>query len=134
MNKELREVGLKVTAPRIKILEIMSSATTHHMSAEEIYKALIEAGEDVGLATVYRVMAQFESAGLVRRHNFEGDSAVFEIDQGKHHDHLVCQVCGRIEEFHDERIEQLQEELCKRRGFTMTSHDLRLFGICRRCK
>ena len=133
MNKELREVGLKVTAPRIKILEIMTNAITHHMSAEEIYKALIDAGEDVGLATVYRVMAQFESAGLVRRHNFEGDSAVFEIDQGKHHDHLVCVKCGLVDEFVDEEIERRQELIAKKAGFDMTDHNLTIYGICGKC-
>ena len=104
-NQELRKAGLKVTLPRVKILQIMESTETKHLSAEDVYKALIEADEDVGLATVYRVLTQFESAGLVMHHHFEGGSSVFELTTIDHHDHIVCQTCGRVEEFYDEVIE-----------------------------
>lgn len=133
MNKELRAAGLKVTTPRIKILEIMANAKPHHLSAEEVYKTLIEANEDVGLATVYRVLTQFEAAGLVRRHNFDGDSAIFELDQGEHHDHLVCLKCAHVAEFVDEQIEQRQEDIAKQHGFDMTDHNLTIYGICKKC-
>ena len=105
-NQELRKAGLKITLPRIKILELLESSEHHHMSAEEVYKALIEQGEDVGLATVYRVLTQFEQAGIVERHNFENNLSVFEITQDEHHDHLVCDVCGKIIVFHNEVIEE----------------------------
>lgn len=133
-NDQLRAVGLKVTAPRIKILEILASADPHHMSAEAVYKTLIEAGEDVGLATVYRVLTQFETAGLVRRHNFEGDYAVFELDQGEHHDHLVCLKCGLVDEFVDAEIEQRQEHIAANSGFKMTDHNLTIYGFCQGCQ
>lgn len=132
-NDELRAAGLKVTAPRIKILEILASAKPHHMSAEAVYKALIDGGEDVGLATVYRVLTQFETAGLVVRHNFEGDYAVFELDQGEHHDHLVCVKCGFVDEFFDPEIERRQIEIAKQASFDMTDHNLTIYGICKRC-
>lgn len=134
VNDELRAVGLKVTAPRIKILEILASADLHHMSAEAVYKSLIESGEDVGLATVYRVLTQFEEAGLVRRHNFEGDSAVFELDQGKHHDHMVCVKCGFVDEFIDDQIESRQEHIAEKSGFQMTDHNLTIYGLCPACQ
>lgn len=133
-NDELRAAGLKVTAPRIKILEIMTNAKPHHMSAEAVYKTLIESGEDVGLATVYRVLTQFEAAGLVRRHNFEGDHAVFEIDQGEHHDHLVCVKCGHVDEFVDKEIEVRQETIAQQSGFQMTDHALTIYGLCPKCQ
>ena len=132
-STELKEAGLKVTVPRMKILEILASAKPHHMSAESVYKALLEAGDDVGLATVYRVLTQFEQAGLVKRHNFEGDSAVFELDQGEHHDHLVCIKCGHVDEFVDEEIERRQESIANDAGFTMTDHSLIIYGVCKRC-
>lgn len=133
-NQELKKAGLKITLPRLKILKILESAEPHHMSAEDVYKTLIEAGEDVGLATVYRVLTQFESAGLVRRHNFEGGYSVFEVDQGAHHDHLVCVKCGHVEEFVDAGIEARQSEIANRSGFKMTDHNLTIYGICEKCE
>lgn len=133
-SHELRRVGLKVTVPRVKILEILEKAPTHHLSAEEVYRTLLNAGDDVGLATVYRVLTQFETAGLVTRHNFEGGHSVFELNQGEHHDHLVCVKCGKVEEFVDDVIEQRQEEIAKRAGFNMTDHSLNIYGICEKCE
>lgn len=132
-DKELRDAGLKVTVPRIKILEILASGNPHHMSAEAVHKAMLDAGEDVGLATIYRVLAQFEAAGLVQRHNFEDNYAVFELDQGEHHDHMVCVKCGHVEEFLDLKIEVRQDAIAKEAGFEITDHKLTLYGICRRC-
>ena len=129
-NQDLRKAGLKVTLPRIKILELLESAELHHMSAEEVYKALIGQGEDVGLATVYRVLTQFEQAGIVERHNFENNLSVFEITQEEHHDHLVCDVCGKIIEFNNETIELEQLEVAKEHGFKLSGHSLVLYGIC----
>src|SRR5690625_3775290 len=108
-NQELRKAGLKVTLPRVKILQILESSEDHHMSAEDVYKALMEAGDDVGLATVYRVLTQFENAGLVERHNFDGGYSVFEIARGEHHDHMVCVDTNEVIEFHNEKIEALQD-------------------------
>ncbi|MGD9388575.1 MAG: ferric iron uptake transcriptional regulator, partial [Gammaproteobacteria bacterium] len=118
-SKELRKVGLKVTLPRLKILEILEANREHHMSAEDVYKHLLDSEADIGLATVYRVLTQFESAGLVRRHNFEGGSAVFELDDGAHHDHIICQQCGHVEEFFDPIIEEQQEKAAAKYGFTV---------------
>lgn len=132
-HKDLRDVGLKVTLPRIKILQILEGADPHHMSAEEVYKKLLDAGEDVGLATVYRVLTQFEAAGLVRRHNFEGGRSVFEIDDGEHHDHLVCLQCSRVEEFVDEAIEKRQQQIAVKANFKMTDHNLTIYGLCNEC-
>jgi len=129
-NQELRKAGLKVTLPRVKILELLEQAERHHMSAEEVYKALIEQGEDVGLATVYRVLTQFEQAGIVERHNFENNLSVFEITQEEHHDHLVCDICGKIVEFHNEVIEEEQLKVAKEHGFKLSGHSLVLYGIC----
>lgn len=132
-SRELRKAGLKVTSPRKKILEILEKAASAHMSADDVYKILSDAGEEVGLATVYRVLTQFESAGLIKRHNFEGGHAVFELDQGEHHDHLVCVKCGRIEEFIDEIIEKRQDEIAQHKHFKITDHNLTLYGICSDC-
>lgn len=132
-NQDLKNAGLKVTLPRLKILEILEKADPHHMSAEDVYKTLLESGDDVGLATVYRVLTQFESAGLVKRHNFEGGHAVFEIEQGDHHDHLVCMKCGRVDEFIDDVIEKRQEHIAKKSNFKMIDHNLTIYGICSRC-
>lgn len=129
-NQDLRRAGLKVTLPRVKILELLESAEHHHMSAEEVYKALIEQGEDVGLATVYRVLTQFEQAGIVQRHNFENNLSVFEIAQEEHHDHLVCNQCGKIIEFHNDEIEALQEKVADKNGFILSGHSLILYGTC----
>jgi len=133
-NQELRKAGLKVTLPRVKILQIMESSETRHLSAEDVYKALIEADEDVGLATVYRVLTQFESAGLVMRHHFEGGSSVFELTTIDHHDHIVCQTCGNVEEFFDAVIEDQQEKIAKQYGFRITDHSMYLYGICKDCQ
>lgn len=133
-HSELRRVGLKVTLPRLKVLEILEKADPHHMSAEAVYKQLLDAQEEVGLATVYRVLTQFEDAGLVTRHNFEGGHAVFELNKGDHHDHLVCLKCGKVAEFLDHMIEKRQQEIAKNYGFKMTGHSLTIYGICQRCE
>lgn len=128
-NSELRKAGLKVTLPRVKILQMLDSAVSgqRHMSAEDVYKALMEAGEDVGLATVYRVLTQFEAAGLVERHNFDGGHAVFELADGGHHDHMVCVDSGEVIEFFDPEIEKLQKEIVKQHGFDLVDHNLVLY-------
>jgi len=131
-SQDLRRAGLKVTLPRVKILEILASAPAHHLSAETIYKKLLDSNEDIGLATVYRVLTQFEAAGLVTRHHFEGGMAVFEMNRGEHHDHVVCMDCGKVEEFTDEAIEQLQAAAAERLGFAIADHALILYGRCRR--
>ena len=133
-NSNLKKAGLKITLPRRKILEIMEKTKQHHMSAEDIYRILLESGEEIGLATVYRVLTQFEEAGLVVRRHFEGGQSVFELDLGEHHDHLVCVKCGRVEEFVDEVIEKRQEEIAKQAGYTITDHSLNIYGICPACK
>ena len=129
-NKDLRKAGLKVTLPRIKILELLESAENHHMSAEDVYRALADQGEDVGLATVYRVLTQFEQAGIVERHNFENYLSVFEIVQDEHHDHLVCDVCGKIVEFHNALIEEEQFKVAEAHNFKLSGHSLVLYGVC----
>ena len=129
-GKDLRNAGLKVTLPRLKILEILEGEGVRHKSAEDIYKALLGSNEDIGLATVYRVLTQFESAGIVTRHHFEGGSAVFELNEGTHHDHIVCVDCGRVAEFSDESIEERQRQIASRMGFSITDHSLTLHGHC----
>jgi Fur family ferric uptake transcriptional regulator len=126
----LRQAGLKITVPRLKILDILASAQSRHMSAEDVYRRLLDMQEDIGLATVYRVLTQFESAGLVTRHHFEGGTAVFELNEGTHHDHIVCIDCGRVEEFTDESIEERQREIARGLGFDITDHALTLHGRC----
>ncbi len=126
-NTELRKAGLKVTLPRLKILQLLESAGQRHMSAEDVYKALMDADEDVGLATVYRVLTQFESAGLVVRHNFDGGHAVFELADGGHHDHMVCVDTGEVIEFMDAEIERRQKEIVKQHGFELVEHNLVLY-------
>ena len=134
-GKDLRKAGLKVTLPRLKILEILESSTTaRHLSAEDIYRTLLDSNEDIGLATVYRVLTQFEAAGLVTRHHFEDGMAVFELNQGTHHDHIVCLDCGRVEEFYDEEIERRQQSIAKERGFALAEHSLALYGHCTKDK
>ena len=128
-GKDLRKAGLKVTLPRLKILE---SSATRHLSAEDIYRSLLDSNEDIGLATVYRVLTQFEAAGLVSRHHFEDGMAVFELNQGTHHDHIVCLECGRVEEFMDAGIEERQDAVAQRLGFEIRDHSLILYGKCRR--
>lgn len=129
-NQDLRKAGLKVTLPRIKILELLENADNHHMSAEDVYRALAEQGEDVGLATVYRVLTQFEQAGIVERHSFENNLSVFEIVQEEHHDHLVCDVCGKIVEFKNRLIEDEQRRVAEQNGFKLAGHSLVLYGVC----
>jgi len=124
---ELRNAGLKVTIPRLRILEILSGAGQRHLSAEDVYKELLESGEDIGLATVYRVLTQFEAAGLVTRHNFEGGHSIFELDDGKHHDHMVCVESGEVIEFSNEEIERLQHKLAAERGYEIIDHNLVLY-------
>jgi Fur family ferric uptake transcriptional regulator len=126
-NTDLRKAGLKVTLPRLKILQLLDSAEHRHMSAEDVYKSLMDAGEDVGLATVYRVLTQFESAGLVVRHNFDGGHAVFELDDGGHHDHMVCLDDGEVIEFVDAEIERRQKEIVSEHGFELVDHNLVLY-------
>ena len=126
-NKELKKVGLKVTLPRVKILQILENSTNPHLSAEDVYKALLDAGDDVGLATVYRVLTQFESAGLVERQNFDGGHSVFELDRGDHHDHMVCVETGKVIEFHSAEIERLQDEVAEHHGYEITGHNLVLY-------
>lgn len=132
-NENLKKAGLKNTGPRRKILEIMETAKEHHLSAEAIYRAFIDQGEDIGLATVYRVLTQFEEAGLVVKHHFEGGQSVFELDTGEHHDHLVCVKCGRVTEFVDKNIEKRQSEIAEEAGFTITDHNLTIYGMCGGC-
>lgn len=126
-RNDLKKAGLKVTLPRLKILEILERSQTRHLSAEDLYKELLEVGEDIGLATVYRVLTQFESAGLVTRHNFEGGHAVFELDEGKHHDHMVCVDSGKVVEFTNDEIERLQHDIAKEHGFELIDHNLVLY-------
>ena len=129
-KNEIKRAGLKVTLPRIKILELLENNSDSHPSAEDLYKMLIERGEDIGLATIYRVLTQFEAAGLVVKHNFEGGHSVFELDRGEHHDHLVCIVCGKVEEFCDHIIEAQQKEIAKEFGFSILDHSLTIYGRC----
>lgn len=126
-NHELRKAGLKVTLPRVKILQMLESSELHHMSAEDVYKALMEQGDDVGLATVYRVLTQFETAGLVVRHNFDGGHSVFEVARGEHHDHMVDIDAGTIIEFHNDEIETLQKRIAAEYGYELTDHSLVLY-------
>jgi Fur family ferric uptake transcriptional regulator len=132
-GKDLRKAGLKVTLPRLKILEILeSSAAPRHLTAEDIYRKLLESHEDIGLATVYRVLTQFEAAALVTRHHFEDGMAVFELNQGAHHDHIVCLDCGRVEEFVDGGIEERQNAVAQRLQYEIRDHSLIMYGHCRR--
>jgi len=129
----LKEMGLKVTGPRLKILKILEENLNRHFSAEEIYRLLLQDGEEIGLATVYRVLTQFETSGLVIRHHFEGGYSVFEINEGQHHDHLVCIRCGQVNEFHDEIIEDRQCSIAAEHGFKITDHALTIYGLCEKC-
>ncbi len=135
MDKQnLKNAGLKATLPRVKILEMLEKHENSHMSAEDIYKVFSENDEDIALATVYRVLTQFESAGMVCRHRFEDGRAVFELNTGDHHDHLVCMQCGEVVEFVDDVIEERQKQIAKDAGFEMTDHCLYIYGICSNCK
>lgn len=133
-NSDLKKAGLKVTLPRVKILQILEGSRERHLSAEDIYKILLESGDDIGLATVYRVLTQFEEAKLVTRHNFAEGHSVFELDDGVHHDHLVCVKCARVEEFFDAVIEERQKQVAKEAGFSITDHHLNIYGICTSCQ
>lgn len=133
-SSELKQAGLKVTLPRMKVLDILREKSNSHLSAEDVYKLLLAADEEVGLATVYRVLTQFEDAGLVKRHNFEGGQAVFELNQGQHHDHIVCIQCGKIEEFIDESIEKKQRAIADKIGYQLLDHRLVLYGKCGDCQ
>lgn len=133
-NSDLKKAGLKITLPRVKILQILESARDHHLSAEDVYRILLESGDDIGLATVYRVLTQFEEAKLVIRHNFAEGHSVFELDHGDHHDHLVCVKCGRVEEFVDKIIEERQEHVAEKAGYAITDHNLNIYGICNLCQ
>jgi len=133
-DEELREAGLKVTAPRLKILKVLESSPQRHLSAEAVYRQLLDAGEELNLATVYRVLTQFETAGLVSRHHFEGGHSSFELDSGEHHDHILCVVCGRVDEFLDEVIEERQRAIASKLGYEMTDHSLYVYGVCAECR
>ena len=127
---DLKSIGLKATLPRLKILDLFEHSSKRHMSAEEVYSLLKEEGHDIGLATVYRVLTQFEQAGLLMRHHFDSDKAVFELNQGDHHDHLVCLQCGKVEEFFDSEIEKRQNRIAKERGFAIHDHSLQIYADC----
>lgn len=131
-SKSLKSIGLKATYPRLKILDLFQTSTRRHLTAEDVYRLLINEGMDIGLATVYRVLTQFEEAGLLARHYFESGKAVFELDKGGHHDHLVCLQCGRVEEFYDAEIEQRQNRIAEERGFAIREHALYLYANCLR--
>jgi Fur family transcriptional regulator, ferric uptake regulator len=128
----LHAIGLKATLPRLKVLQIFRESGRRHLSAEDVYKTLLVEGSDIGLATVYRVLMQFVQAGLLERQRFEGDKAVFELNEGRHHDHLVCVRCGRVEEFVDAQIERRQKQIAAERGFELQEHALSLYGVCSR--
>jgi Fur family ferric uptake transcriptional regulator len=130
MNPNLKSSGLKATLPRLRILNLFENAAVRHMSADDIYRLLMQEGLDIGLATVYRVLTQFEQAGLLKRHHFESGKAVFELNEGGHHDHLVCLQCGRVEEFYDAEIEKRQERIAQERGFAIHEHSLSLYADC----
>jgi len=132
-NKQIKQAGLKVTLPRVKILNVLETSDTRHLSAEDVYKMLLVKGDEIGLATVYRVLTQFEGAGLVCRHHFEGGQSVFELNRGGHHDHLVCVRCGKVVEFLDEPIEERQRAIAREHGFTLEEHSLVIYGMCSDC-
>jgi Fur family transcriptional regulator, ferric uptake regulator len=127
---DLKNIGLKATLPRLRILDLFEQGSKRHMSAEEVYRLLLDEGQDIGLATVYRVLTQFEQAGLLMRHHFDSDKAVFELNQGEHHDHLVCLQCGKVEEFFDSEIEKRQTRIARERGFAIHDHSLQIYADC----
>ncbi|MBH9551729.1 ferric iron uptake transcriptional regulator [Inhella gelatinilytica] len=129
-SEEIKNSGLKATLPRIKVLEVFQRSSRRHLSAEDVYKILLAEDADIGLATVYRVLTQFEQAGLLHRNHFESGKAVFELNEGHHHDHLVCLTCGKVEEFFDEAIEQRQQAIARERGFALQEHSLSLYADC----
>jgi Fur family transcriptional regulator, ferric uptake regulator len=132
-NTTLRDAGLKVTGPRLKILNLLGQPGVNHLSAEDVHKKLLLNKDDVSLATVYRVLAQFEAAGLVLKHSFEDKTSVFELDNGEHHDHMVCSCCGLVLEFVDQIIEQRQQIVADQFGFIIADHDLTIYGVCKEC-
>jgi len=132
--QDLKDAGLKATLPRLKIINLFESSKVRHLTAEDVYKLLLGEGLDIGLATVYRVLTQFEQAGLLVRHHFESGKAVFELNQGTHHDHLVCMQCGRVEEFYDPEIEKRQVKVARERGFEISEHALYLYADCTKPK
>jgi len=132
--EDLKCVGLKVTLPRLKILEVLERSSNHHLSAEDIYRALMEQHEEVGVATIYRVLTQFEESGIINKLNFENNQAVYELSNVDHHDHLVCVKCNTIIEFQDDVIEQHQLQIANKYGFQLTDHSLYLYGLCKTCK
>ena len=129
-TKNLKQAGLKTTQPRLKVLDVLETSQNHHMTAEDVYKRLLETEQEIGLATVYRILTQFETAGLVIRHNFEGGRALYELHDGAHHDHMVCVECGKVFEFVDRTIEQRQRNVAAKAGFVMEDHSLSLYGVC----
>jgi Fur family ferric uptake transcriptional regulator len=129
-RKDLKQAGLKTTQPRLKVLDVLESSNVRHMTAEDVYKQLLHNEQEIGLATVYRILTQFEAAGLVIRHNFEGGRAVYELDDGAHHDHMICVECGKVFEFVDRTIEQRQRNVASKAGFVMEDHSLSLYGVC----
>lgn len=131
---DLKKAGLKATIPRLKILEMFEKSGDRHLSAEDVYKTFLDIGEDVGLATVYRVLTQFEAAGLLTKHNFEGGHSVYELNQGPHHDHILCVKCGRVDEFMDETIEERQRVIAQENGYSITDHCLYIYGVCKECQ
>ena len=131
--EDLKSAGLKVTLPRLKILEVLDSSPSHHLSAEDIYRVLIEQHEEVGVATIYRVLSQFEESGIVHKLNFENNQAVYELCGADHHDHLVCVKCNKIIEFQDDVIEKHQIQIADKHGFELTDHSLYLYGLCKDC-
>lgn len=133
-SQDLKDAGLKSTLPRLRILKILEEGKLRHFSAEDVYKSLLKADEDIAFATVYRVLTQFEDAGLVLRHNFEGGRSVFELDRGEHHDHMVCAKCNKVTEFYDEEIEKRQKKTAEAYDFDLQDHSLYLYGICKNCR
>ena len=131
--EELKSTGLKATLPRLKILEIFQKGTQRHMTAEDVFRILLEERSDIGLATVYRVLMQFEQAGLLIRSNFESGKAIYELDEGEHHDHFVCTACGKVEEFFDPEIEKRQQIVAKAKGWVVNDHSMALYGHCAEC-
>ncbi len=133
-SSHIKKAGLKITHPRMKILEFLETSKTRHHSAENVYRSLMDDGEEIGLATVYRVLAQFVTAGLVEKHHFESGQAVFELSEKSHHDHIVCVACGKVEEFFDQIIENRQKEIAIEKGYDVTDHSLTLYGKCSDCR
>jgi Fur family ferric uptake transcriptional regulator len=133
-SQDLKSAGLKATLPRLKIINLFETSKVRHLTAEDVYKLLLAEGLDIGLATVYRVLTQFEQAGLLVRHHFESGKAVFELNEGKHHDHLVCMQCGRVEEFYDAEIEKRQTRIAKDRGFEISEHALYIYADCTKAR